>query len=296
MPAARQQQAMYYFALPRRPEHRQPPETAEAPRWRRVRWEDFAPDFASLLGGFAPITLAEMGLAALQDRTDTKFLLAEDDLVSALSGLGNAYRVLEIDAVRLNHYRTLYFDTADFALYRQHQVGRRDRYKVRSRSYLDSRLSFLEVKHKVSRNRTVKSRVPTDALLVQFTAETGAFLRQFLPLNPDELEPKLWNEYTRITLVSNTCVERVTLDLNLSFSDGERTVSLPGVAIAEVKQLGVDRQSDFMRRMRALGVRPAGLSKYCVGVAMTHPAVRHNRLNPQLRRVNQLILGATHVY
>ena len=287
---------MYYFTLP--PEAaRRVAESREAPvACPRVRWQDFTPDFGRLLAGFSPITLAEMGGVALQDRTDTKFLLHERDLYEALSRLSQAYRVLDIDGVRLNHYRTLYFDTPDFVLYRQHHAGRRERYKVRSRSYLDSHLSFLEVKHKISCNRTVKSRVATDDLLIQFTPEAGDFLRDRLPLDPDGLEPKLWNEYTRVTLVSKTRVERVTLDLNLSFTDGERTVSLPGVVIAEVKQAGVDRGSDFMRRMRALSVRPTGFSKYCAGVAMTQPAIKHNRLNPQLRLVDQLIHGGTHVH
>lgn len=286
---------MIYFTPPPQAARRIS-DTREVLPYPRVRWQDFAPDFGRLLAGFSPITLVEMGGVALQDRSDTKFLLDERDLYEALTRLSQAYRVLDIDSVRLNHYRTLYFDTPDFALYRQHHAGRRERYKVRSRSYLDSHLSFLEVKHKVSRNRTVKSRVATDDLLVQFTPEAGDFLRDCLPLDPYGLEPKLWNEYTRVTLVSKTRVERVTLDLNLSFTDGERTVSLPGVVIAEVKQAGVDRDSDFMRRMRALGVRPIGFSKYCAGVAMTQPAIKHNRLNPQLRRVDQLIHGGTHVH
>ena len=101
---------------------------------------------------FDAISLSEMSAVALQDRVDTKFVMREAQLYNALAMLTRQYRVLDIRGVRLNHYRTLYFDTADFALFQQHHIGRRERFKVRTRSYVDSHLSFLEVKHKVRQN------------------------------------------------------------------------------------------------------------------------------------------------
>ncbi len=62
---------------------------------------------------------------------------------------------------RLNHYRTLYFDTPDFELYLLHVNGRADRYKVRSREYTDTHLSYLEVKHRTPKDRTIKERLST---------------------------------------------------------------------------------------------------------------------------------------
>ena len=47
--------------------------------------------------------------------------------------------------------------------------------------------------------------------------------------------------------------------------------------------------SAFVREMRALGVRPTGFSKYCIGVSMLYPEVKHNRFKPQLRRIDQLL-------
>ena len=158
------------------------------------------PDFAALLRRFEPITLSEMSEVALQDRTDTKFIMREGQLYNALATLTQQYRVLDIRGVRLNQYRTLYFDTDDFALFQQHHTGRRDRFKVRTRSYVDSHLSFLEIKHKVRQNRTVKNRLATPDLLTWVTPEADAFLNDYLPFAPEALEPKLWNEYTRITL------------------------------------------------------------------------------------------------
>lgn len=232
-----------------------------------------------------------MAGVALLDRVETKYVFHERRLNGVLAALTEEYRVLAINDGRLNHYRTLYFDTADFALFHRHQAGARNRYKVRSRGYLDTDLSFLEVKHKVKQNRTVKSRIRTADFIDHLTSGTSGFLSAHLPPNKWRLEPKLWNEYTRITLVGRHSPERVTLDLNLQFQRGEETMILPGIVIAEVKQPGAAVDSAFVRLMRDLTIRPRGFSKYCVGVSMLYPDVKHNRFKPALRLVGKLIQG-----
>ena len=93
---------------------------------------------AALVQKFAPITLKEMDAVALLNRIDTKFVLTNRQLLDALAAVQQDYRVLSVNGQRLNHYRTLYFDTPDFDLYRLHVNGRADRYKVRTREYTDS--------------------------------------------------------------------------------------------------------------------------------------------------------------
>ncbi len=51
------------------------------------------------------------------------------------------------------------FDTPEFELFRWHHAGGRNRYKVRARQYVESRYTFLEVKHKTNKQHTVKSRL-----------------------------------------------------------------------------------------------------------------------------------------
>jgi len=68
-------------------------------------------------------------------------------------------------------------------------------------------------------------------------------------------------------------------------------VGLPGVAIAEVKQEGFDRQSDFIQQMRGMGVRPSGFSKYCMGVASLYDEVKKNNFKPQMLQVGKLMQG-----
>jgi hypothetical protein len=242
-----------------------------------------------LLQSFDTIHLSEMDHVALLRRTDTKYLLSEEQMSRALTRLTDRYRILEIDGRRLHRYRTLYFDTPDLALYRQHHNGWRDRYKVRERTYADSDLTFLEVKQKTNTNTTNKSRVRTQELSLRLGRDAASFLRTHCPYHVEALEAKLFNAFRRITLVSIQGIERLTVDVDLRFQWNGAGASLRGIAIAEVKQEGFSMDSAFIRQMRALGVRPTSFSKYCIGVSMLHPEVKHNRFKPQLRQIDKLL-------
>ena len=98
------------------------------------------------LDSFDPISLSEMDEVTLMNRADTKFVFSIATLLKVIPKLSNHYRVLEIKGVRLSAYQSLYFDTDDFQFYHQHHNGKTNRNKVRYREYIDSDLSFLEVK------------------------------------------------------------------------------------------------------------------------------------------------------
>ncbi len=245
----------------------------------------------SLTRRFTPITLQEMDAVMLLDRTDTKFVLSTAQLLQALAAVQHDYRMLAVQGIRLNRYRTLYFDTADFALYHLHVNDRAERYKVRSREYTDSGLSFLEVKHKTRKDRTVKDRVPTVRQVTQLSAAAAGWLEQIFPYATDALEPKLWNTFTRVTLVSRERCERVTLDVDLAFHTETQRRSLPGVAVAEVKMDSAGQPSPFMEQMHAQHIRPMGFSKYCIGVSLLYQQVKKNTLKPTLLQVEKIIEG-----
>lgn len=249
--------------------------------------------FNSLIDAFQPISLAQMQAVVLLKRVDTKYLLTQDQLAAILPNLQSGYDVLQVQQTRLNRYHTLYFDTAVFDLYHLHHAGARHRYKVRSRQYVDSQLAFFEVKHRMQAARTEKERVPTAELVTACDQQTSEFVASHLP-RPFALEPKLSNRFTRITLVSKQDCERVTLDLNIRFSHHGRCVSLTGLAIAEVKQEQINHQSLFMQQMRAMNIRSVGFSKYCIGVALLYPHIKHNRFKPKLRLIQKLNRGYWH--
>jgi hypothetical protein len=248
------------------------------------------------LNNYAPISLSKMENVALQNRTDTKYVMSVATLQQIMPQLADDYATLVINGQRLSHYRTLYFDSAGFDLYRRHHAGILNRYKVRSREYVDSQLAFLEVKHKTNKGRTIKSRMQTPELTDSFLNETAAFLQTTYPYDATELQPKLWVEYGRITLVSKQRKERVTIDLNLSYARNGQTVRLPHIAIVEIKRDGFSHDSDMGRQLRRQQVRATGFSKYCVGISLLYPELKHNNFKAKLRLVENLAQGQSHVY
>jgi hypothetical protein len=267
-----------------KPETQSQPWTLSQPAWVLAQ-----PTVETLAANFAPISLAQMDAVALLNRVDTKFVLTTAQLLTALAQLQPHYWMLSIDGQRLNHYRTLYFDTLDFALYHAHVNERAERYKVRSREYVDSHLAFLEVKHKTRKDRTIKDRIPTTGQVVQMTPDLGIWLRQVSPLESNTLEPKLWNTFTRLTLVSKQYTERVTLDIDLTFYTADKAACLNGLAIAEVKMDTAHGDSPFLRQMSVKKIRRDGFSKYSIGVAMLYDQVKKNALKAKMLWLQKLM-------
>jgi hypothetical protein len=222
------------------------------------------------------ITLDEMDRTQLLNRVDTKFLMHTQQLLQALHHVAAHYRVLEVNHVRLHRYCSLYFDTPNFAMYTRHHNGALNRYKVRYRQYVDSALSFLEVKHKTNKQRTIKYREPLAGMAASLGEEAYAFLPAHCPYTVEQLEPKLWNNFIRITLVSKSRIERLTLDLELQFRRNQIEVNLTDTAVAEVKQEKFSVKSAFVQQMRTMQVRPVGFSKYCMGAARLYPFLKQN--------------------
>ncbi len=248
------------------------------------------------LNNYPPISLSKMEDVALLNRTDTKYVLPVATLQQIMPQLSDAYSALVVNKQRCSHYQTLYFDTTAFALYHRHHAGILDRYKVRSREYVNSQLAFLEVKHKTNKGRTIKSRVQTPELTTSFVRETSEFLHSAYLYDTAELEPKLWVDYTRITLVSHRRKERATVDLDLSYNWNGQTISLPHLAIVEIKQEGFSHRSDIERHLHRHQVRATGFSKYCIGISLLYPEIKHNNFKSKLRLVEKLARGQSHDY
>ena len=98
------------------------------------------------IADFDPITLEEMDkVAALRTRIDRKYIvdsLTAGKLLESLSSCA----ALEIDGKRSFNYRSVYFDSPDFASYRSAAHRRRRRYSIRSRIYLAAGICKLEEK------------------------------------------------------------------------------------------------------------------------------------------------------
>lgn len=224
----------------------------------------------------SPITLAELDAsAALMSRVDRKYFVPAALLDQLLAALPRDWRVLTIDGRRSFHYRTVYFDTARFAFFRQHVQQRRRRYKVRTRLYADSGDCLLEVKSKGLRGRTLKQRIPHEAAARRWLdADARAFADAITGADAETLYPVLESVYRRSTLSDGR--HRITLDRDLEWMtvDGARRVAGPSDVLVETKS---DAASGVLDRLLLQhGIRPHSVSKYCLGALLLYPELPGN--------------------
>lgn len=227
--------------------------------------------------------------AALLTRVDRKYLLPTEDLEILLGGTGPGTRVLEIEGRRRFGYRSVYFDTPALQSYHATARRRRQRFKVRTRSYLDTGLHVLEVKTRGPRGLTVKHRLPHagdgTALDGADRDRLGALLASLgLDVDVAALAPVLSTRYNRSTLLLPTGSGRLTVDTGLVWSlDGPRRAgAATDRAVVETKSGRGTSAVD--RLLWSLGHRPAAISKYGTGLAALRPDLPANRWRPVLRR------------
>ena len=233
-----------------------------------------------------PISLEEMDNVKLMNRTDTKCIFSIDLLNKLLDNFSSHYRVLLHAGTRAAYYKTLYFDTPEYRFYKDHHNGREKRFKLRIRNYVESNLHFLELKHK-RYGRTDKKRIRTNEYNGRFGVDDEKFVYGLLDERMD-LHPVMWNNFYRITLVNKFMPERVTFDLGLSFEQGDKKVSFKKLIIGEIKQERVNYNSPILNLLKKSGVRPRGMSKYCLGVAVLNKNIKSNAFKERILAINKI--------
>lgn len=235
---------------------------------------------APALDRLLPISLPQLlSQAELMSRVDRKYLLASTALDVLLSELTADCAVLEIDGVRRFGYTSTYWDTPELAAFELAGRGRRRRFKVRTRRYDESGESYLEVKTRGARDRTVKTRIPYAATSPQLDSRAIEFVTEALTaagvsgIDPARLRPSLTTTYQRSTLVTADSAgrpARATIDTALTWSSAERPASLAAPQLAIVETKGSTQASPVDRALWRLGHRPLRVSKYGTGLALLH--------------------------
>ena len=222
------------------------------------------------------------------NRTDTKFVFPLSTLIKILPKLVEHYRVLEINGVRLNAYRSLYFDTEDFQFYHQHHNGKTNRNKVRFREYIDSGLSFLEVKRKNNKGKTIKKRIKVKKITESLDDSNLDFVNKVIG-SKMPLKPQHWNKFSRITFVHKRRKERLTIDVNFRFEDINSTkYNLGNMVIAEVKQAKRNLSSNFIRIIKEERIHPFRISKYCMATSTLFPQLKKNNFKRKFLHLDKL--------
>lgn len=224
--------------------------------------------------------------AELLTRSDRKYVVDESLVPELVARLDPSIRALEIDGARTFRYESMYFDTPDLVCFHEAARGRPNRFKVRTRAYLDSDSCSLEVKARDHRGNTVKERIEH---AIEQRAELTDSGREFVSgyehpgHHVARLEPTLWTVYRRATLLLSVDT-RTTIDTGLTFvtPDG-RTIAADRWAIIESKSMGKPTVVD--RLLWQMGHRPISFSKYAVGMSVLYPELPAHRWNRPLRDV-----------
>lgn len=241
---------------------------------------------------FQPISLEQLNAeAAMLERLDNKYVVRAEVLRQAVPELARHFSILEIDGRREFTYETCYFDDAARTNYFDHHRKRRQRSKVRIRSYVDANLCFVEVKLKDKRGVTVKKRMRYDPeKLGILDADAWAHIRaahgDLYGREFDlELEPAMSMRYRRLTLVAKAGGERMTIDRGLMFSGASSSCAIDeDVFIVETKSANGNGIADKI--LRGLRQHPSKhCSKYCVGMAALKEVHKHNRFLPAMRKL-----------
>jgi hypothetical protein len=242
----------------------------------------------SILNRFTPISLKEMDSVKLMTRSDEKYLCRIDQLPALLHTAIPDFRILENYGKRLLGYESQYLDTPDFQMYLQHHNGKLNRYKIRIREYQESHEFFIEIKYKDNHRNTTKKRIPIGPDRNYHTAEVRQFLEQNSRYLPENLEPKLFSQFRRMTLVNNELMERITIDLNPTWYTKTKKVDLQNIVIMEVKSAKSSNIRGFGLLLRDARILPSRLSKYCTGTILLNPGIKHNRFKAKMVHLKKL--------
>ena len=271
------------------------------------------------------LDLDRIAAVRLMNRVDTKYLVDERRCMELLERAADQYYVQIIDDCRACRYATLYYDTPQWDMYHLHHNRRLTRQKIRTRTYVETGVTYLEVKNKSNKGRTHKRRMALDrSLFAAAATDTAAadFLRREARYAPETLSPSLATRFVRVTLVNHAMTERLTIDFDLHFDNvraadggnkdmngrGDMDIngcgnngirgmdngfrpaaeaSLGRLVVIELKQDAL-APSPMKQLLAQLRVKPFKLSKYCIGEALTNPLVKHNRFKAKIRAIGKM--------
>ena len=252
-----------------------------------------------ILATFDPISLSEMEGVKLMNRIDTKYAVPLSALPAILEAAQDGYYAQEINGSRIATYDTMYYDTDSLDMYIRHHDRQLVRQKIRVRQYVESDLTFLEIKRKNNKGRTKKKRISVpgfgitgdtfgDSKRERWSVED--FIAAKSRYHWSELSPHLSTRFHRITLVNKAKTERLTIDMDLLWENivsGE-SKTFPELVIIELKRDG-NVPSQMTQIMLSQRLKPLKISKYCIGTALTTPGLKKNRFKKKIRLIEKML-------
>jgi hypothetical protein len=240
---------------------------------------------------FQRVSLADLDKVKLMNRTDLKFCLHIEKLPAVLEAIRSEYLLLEINGETIFNYDNTYFDTSDNQMFICHHNGKSNRFKIRMRKYVESKINFLEIKLKNNKGRTIKERVVKQEFKPEFNDIELIFLDKVSPFAGLQLEPKIKNHFSRFTMVNKLYTERVTVDMAPSFKNPDNEITLNNLVIIEIKQSKSSDPAIITKVLREMKIKNQGFSKYCVGRSLLEENMKKNNFKPLLLKIRKEYLN-----
>lgn len=244
--------------------------------------------YDAIVSSLHSVTLPEMDRVKLMNRVDTKFIFHNSLLPDIFNEIRDQYSILEIDDKRVFCYDSLYLDTDDYCMYKQHHNGKPRRVKVRYRTYCHTGDVFFEIKQRRNPLRTHKYRIQVDHIPSSPGDEEQKLLHEHGIIFDQELTPKLLVGYKRVTLVAKDGIERVTIDIQLEFDNFLNHVSHEYLSVAEIKQERFSRMSPFVYALRKRNIKEHSISKYALGLIELQTDIKMNAFKSKVTYVEQI--------
>lgn len=244
---------------------------------------------ADIIEKFDTIALEDSGKVKFLKRSDFKYIATLEQLEKVLEEVKENYFVMTIKGARMQAYTTTYFDTDDNYFYLAHHNGRNNRIKIRKREYMNTGERFFEIKRKTLSGQTTKKRINSSTDTDDdVNNEESDFMHKHVTADLPPISPKINTSFRRITLVSKVFNERVTIDLELGFSDFKgKNIGTKDLFIIEVKCDKLTSNTPIRAALKRNGVHPGGFSKYCIGRAMADESLKHNRFKRKLKIIKE---------
>ncbi len=224
----------------------------------------------------------EMDSVSLMNRVDVTYVLSIEQVSAVEKKISSSYLITEELGIREFLYREIYFDTDVKQLFLCLHNGRAIRFKLGIREYSVFHRVFREIKMKF-KGRSVKCRVllSENRSIEQFEdlndlpGDLLDCIEQKIPYTVNLSKESIKNEFRRITLVREDMQDRITIDGVGHFGTPyTREGAFPPVSVVEIKKSGHSGAHSFQPELKRLGIRPASMSKYCIGSISLFPDLK----------------------
>ena len=239
------------------------------------------------LDNFSIVSLDDLKSVRLMSRMDVKFAFNKMQLIPLLQKMQNFYDVLSLNDSKMQLYKSLYYDTIGRDFFLDHHNNRVNRNKVRFREYVYSALSFLEIKLKNNKGKTIKTRTQVDDIPQFLSIDHQNYINRVIGKKLSLL-PQHWINFNRITFVNKARTERITIDLDLNFFNNTSSGSFGNLVIAEIKKDRSGNSSIFTDLAKKMHILPIRLSKYCMSTIELNPGLKYNRFKEKRLLINKL--------